>query len=138
MPKKQVVEYTCERCTRVWYLDSTAPEPLVKLKLFLDLGKKTDVAPGAAIAYECLCDSCAETVQSLVQSLAPLKPRAPRAKKKDESADQGKPQSTDPTGATPGAIPVVAGDAHSPAAAGVVAAASASQRPSPPNQSRPK
>lgn len=96
MPKKQVVEYTCERCARVWYLDATAPEPATKLKLLLEMGRTKDSPDGAAVAYECLCDSCSDTVASLVKQIAPLKPRQPRAKKKDESADKGNPPSTDP------------------------------------------
>lgn len=122
MPKKQVVEYTCERCARVWYLDSKEPEPPAKLKLLLELGRdKATAQEGASISYECLCESCTETVQSLVKSLAPLKPRQPRAKKKDESKDQGNPQSSDPTTTTdaaPGAAPNVASSPAQPASGG--------------------
>ena len=100
MPKKQVAQYTCERCARVWYLDSDAPEPPVKLKLLLELGRSKDSKDGTALGYECLCEGCSDTVTKLVASLAPLKPRAPRAKKEDESADKGKPSSTDSTSTT--------------------------------------
>ena len=97
MPSKPVVQNTCERCTRVWYTEKAVE---VKLELKAELtGKKFEAK------YECLCDGCTKTVASLLNSIAKeFKPRAPRAKKKDESADQGKPQSTDPS-PTPGAAP---------------------------------
>lgn len=126
MPKKQVTQYTCERCARVWYLDSTAPEPATKLNLLLELGRAKDSPDGAAIQYECLCNSCSDTVRALVKSLAPLKPRQPRAKKKDESME-GKPP-IDPT-ATTDAAPA-ASSPPGPASAGGSSGA-AGTRPAP-------
>ncbi len=103
MPKKQVVQYTCERCARVWYLDSDKPEPQLKLKLLLEITREKGGEEGAAIGYECLCDGCTDTVKSLVKSLAPLKPREKRAKKKDESAAKDESSTTNSTSSTSGA-----------------------------------
>lgn len=150
MPKKQVAQYTCERCSRVWYLDSDAPEPPVKLKLLFELGRDKNAPEGSAISYECLCESCSETVTKLVESLAPLKPRAPRAKKKDTTTSAGpagqgtSPQPTDPpTGTTTDVTPAVQrnGSASSPAPAPSSAGGSSGgggQRPSPPASPHPK
>lgn len=135
MPAKSVVQYTCERCTRVWYLSPEEPAPKVKLKLLLELGRAQDDKEGAAVSYECLCDSCAETVQSLVKSLAPLKPRAPRAKKKDEPAGGAKPPANSPS-TTPEAPSPPAGAAgssapHAPSSAGASSGGVGRQPPPP-------
>ena len=116
MPSKPVVQNTCERCTRVWYTEKAAE---VKLELNAELaGAKFNVK------YGCLCAGCENTVTSLLKSIAKeFKPRAPRAKKKDESADQGKPQSTDST-TTPDASPAGAPASASGASAASLAASS--------------
>ncbi len=132
MPKKSVVQYTCERCTRVWYLDADAPEPSVKLNLLMELDRSKDTPPGAAVRYECLCDSCSDTVQALVKSLAPLKPRQPRAKKKDEPADKENSSSTSSPSVTAEAPAAAAGSPATalpaPASAGASSVAGG-QRP---------
>lgn len=138
MPSKPVVQNTCERCTRVWYTEKAVE---VKLELKAELsGEKFEAT------YGCLCDGCNKTVTSLLKSIAKdfTKPRAPRAKKKEESADKGKPPSTDPP-VTPVATPdppqAPAVGASSPAAS-LVASSSGGpgQRPAPPTASsqRPK
>lgn len=99
MPAKSVTQYTCDRCTRVWYLDPKEAAPKVKLNLLLERGRTPDSPDGEAIRYECLCSGCEETVTKLVQSLAPLKPRERKAKKEGGSDDP--PPST--TTAAPGA-----------------------------------
>lgn len=141
MPKKSVVQYTCDRCTRVWYMDSDAPEPKVRLNLLLEVSREKGGEPGAAISYDCLCDSCSDTVKSLVKSLAPLKPREKRAKKKDESADKEKSSSTDAQSSTSAALEGVAASAASSAPAPSSAGANSggvSRPASPPNLNRPR
>lgn len=125
MPSKSVVQNTCERCTRVWYTEKAVE---VKLELNAELGLAK-----FNIKYGCLCDGCEKTVTSLLKSIAKeFKPRAPRAKKKDESADQGKPQSTDPD-ATPPAAPVAApAVVASPASSAASSSGAGGRPPSPP------
>ena len=142
MPKKQVVQYTCERCTRVWYLDSTAPEPDAKLRVSFTQPSSSKEIVTPVINYECLCDSCTDTVTALFKSLQPLKPRERRAKKKDESAAQEKSQTTDSTLTTSAAPaePPVGAPASTPPAASTAAGSSGAggQRPAPVNPSHPK
>lgn len=147
MPKKQVVQYTCDRCSRVWYLDSTAPEPDATVRLAFN--PSSSKSSTLNINYDCLCDSCADTVTSLVKSLAPLKPREKRAKKKDEastgtgSAGQGNPQPTDPDATTTDAAPAAqqrSAPASSPPAPSSAGASSggAGRPPAPASAPHPK
>jgi len=135
MPSKTVVQNACERCTRVWYTDKAVE---VKLELVAELaGEKFEAK------YGCLCDGCTKTVTSLLKSIAKdfTKPRAPRAKKKEESADKGKPSSTDPP-----VIPVVTPDppqvpavgASSPASSSASSSGAGGQRTSPTTASSPR
>ncbi len=135
MPKKQVVEYTCERCARVWYLDSKQPEPDSKLDLKL---AGTAQGTDTALKYECLCESCSETVQSLVKSLAPLKPRQPRAKKKEEPADKGTPSPTDPTTTTDASPDRVSASSAAASSSASPGAGAAKAPPGAPSHQRPK
>lgn len=157
MPAKSVVQYTCDRCERVWYVDPDSKVPERKLSLdFSGLVPKDSKEAKieyekveATAAYECLCDGCAKTVGALVKQIAKeFKPRAPRAKKKDTatspgSAGQGSPQPTDPpTGTTTDVTPAVQrnASASSPPAPSSVGAPSGAggQRPSPPAAPHPR
>lgn len=131
MPKKSVVQYTCERCARVWYLDAAAPEPAAKLVLKAD-GFKEKLAD---VHYECLCDSCSDTVKSLIDSLAPLKPRERRAKKKDEGSGQGNSPATTPDAVTKDEAPAQPGASLSsaPGPSSVGASSGAGGRPPAPS-----
>ncbi len=145
MPKKQVVEYTCERCARIWYLDSKLPEPDSKLALSFSrniMDSETKLQR-TEITYECLCDSCTDTVTTLVKSIAPLKPRESRAKKKEEPDTQGKPPVTSPPSVSPDAGPARAAEQVSASLAGASSnaspgAAAAKAPPVAPSNQRPK
>lgn len=139
MPSKPVVQNTCERCTRVWYTEKAVE---VKLELRAELsGEKFEATFG------CLCDGCSKTVASLLKSITKdfTKPRAPRAKKKEESADKGKPPSTDPP-VTPDVSPAMAHsqtraphvDGASPASSAASSSGAGGQRPIPTTAASPR
>ena len=87
MPRKTVVEMTCDRCGRVWYPEVKKDDP-------------DPITPSAAIIfrdeqgnevvkemYDILCDSCSKAVMNYLTSVGKdLKKRSPRRAKKDEEA----------------------------------------------------
>jgi hypothetical protein len=82
MPKKEVVEFECDRCGRKWYADPQEQEHTPSLQLRL-------VDPGGEVIeearYEVLCDSCASTVLNYVGSITKeLKKQSPKRGAKEE------------------------------------------------------
>lgn len=154
MSKKTVVQHSCDRCPRVWYLDPEDKTPERKLALNFEglvpkeLGREPllNEVPeyvnfGAAGKYECLCDGCAKTVAALVKQIVKeFKPRERKAKKKDDTnnqgtAGQGNPQPTGPSSITAAAPASSNGSATpsvppAPASAGASSGA-AGTRPAP-------
>lgn len=117
MASRQVVEHSCDRCTRTWYTDVAAEEQKVELKLTFSIG-------ALSVNYNCLCDGCTQTVGALVMQIAKvMKKSAPvrGAKKKAEGKAEASPtaQSTTTTATEPVKPPTVpASSSHGSAAAG--------------------
>jgi hypothetical protein len=108
MASRQVIENTCERCTRTWYTDASKPEPKVELKLSFAT---------VTVHYECLCDGCAKTVSALVEQIAKvMKKNAPvRGAKKKVEEEAKAPSTTSSTTVLPVAPDSGAEVAHAPA-----------------------
>lgn len=88
MASRQVVEHTCERCTRTWYVDATCKATLEKLTLTFH---------GDTVEYNCLCEGCTKTVSALVAQISKvMKKNAPvrGAKKKAEGGAKAPPTAT--------------------------------------------
>lgn len=84
MPSRSVTEYTCERCTRAWYVDAKEVQPQVALDLKFIVGVDTSSA-----VFKCLCEGCQKTVKALVEQITKvMKKSAPvRGAKKKPSAE---------------------------------------------------
>lgn len=135
MPAKPVLQYSCNRCTRVWY--SEVAEPVNMLELKADLGDGEVV-----VNFECLCIGCRKTVRSLVEAMgrfivknSPIR----GAKNKAGSADEEGPPPADPKTTPLASMAVPAAAVGSPGSAPktrpqqpeilVVAAVGASETP---------
>jgi hypothetical protein len=82
MPKKQVVEFECDRCGRKWYADPKEQEhtPSLQLRLVDPSGEPIEEA-----RYEVMCDSCASAVLNYVSSITKeLKKQSPKRGAKEE------------------------------------------------------
>lgn len=105
MASRQVVEHTCDRCTRTWYVDATSKATLETLTLTFH---------GSTVEYNCLCDGCTKTVSALVAQIAKvMKKSAPVRGAKKKVEEEAKAQST--TQSTTVSAPADAGE---PAAQG--------------------
>lgn len=91
MPRKLVVEYTCDRCGRIWYegyKEGEDPPDVPSLKCELnapDQGK-----PVRQVNFEAVCDSCYQTVINLIDSMDKLEKKSPKPRAK-KSAPKGAP-----------------------------------------------
>lgn len=88
MPRKTVVEMTCDRCGRVWYpeVKKEEPDPVTSSAavIFKDEQGKIVVEE----TYGILCESCSKTVRNYLTSVSKdLKKRSPRRAKKDEEVE---------------------------------------------------
>lgn len=132
MPSRSVIEYTCERCTRSWYVDAKDASPQMQLELTLLLSPTDKMS----VEFKCLCDGCQGTVKALAAQIAKvMKKSAPvRGAKKKPSAEDKPPTpgtATEPpaTGAQLPVASVKAANAASTPAASPSAASSAPARP---------
>jgi hypothetical protein len=62
MPKKNVTEFTCDRCTRVWYTDTYHTATMVLE--FLEPDKEP-----TSRKFDVLCVSCTNTLRNYIQRL---------------------------------------------------------------------
>lgn len=86
MPKKLLVEFTCSRCTRVWYepYEPGGPEPQTSA-FIATLKSPLEEKPNREVIFECLCQRCTETVRNYIDHIGKdLKNKSPQpgAKKK--------------------------------------------------------
>lgn len=89
MPAKQVLQYECGRCQRVWYVEQGQSEVLCTVDVTASFA-----GAGISIKFDCLCEGCSKTVKNLLEAIGKaFKKSAPqrRARKKKETADTAKP-----------------------------------------------
>lgn len=115
MPKRQVVEYECERCTRTWYEDAAAQEQKVELKLSFSVG-------ALSVTYNCLCEGCTKTVGALALQISKVMKKSAPIRGAKKTAEKPEGSSTVVTTTT---VPAVAGHAPSDSVGGAVARAAA-------------
>lgn len=92
MPRKLLVEYTCDRCGRKWYEnyeEGKEPPEAPHLSLQLYAAPPAD-APARGIAFEALCQSCYQTVINLIDSMDKLEKKSPKPRAK-KSPPKGAP-----------------------------------------------
>ena len=79
MPRKQLVEYICDRCGRKWYPEKD--EGTAQLQIHFTLSANSS---GSEVNYEVLCSSCEKAVVSHLASISHLRHQSPQrgAKKK--------------------------------------------------------
>lgn len=89
MPRNQVVENICDRCTRSWYTKTDEKQIEVLVKVAYD---ETDAQP-LGVELKCLCDGCRKTVRGLLESITKVMTKsAPiRGAKKVASEDKTPP-----------------------------------------------
>ena len=88
MAKKTVIQFTCDRCGRVWYPEVVAgqPEPKAAKAQVAFIGEDGETVN---TKYDTLCENCAAAVKNHVESVAKdLRHRSPKrgAKKKGPDA----------------------------------------------------
>jgi uncharacterized cysteine cluster protein YcgN (CxxCxxCC family) len=92
MARKLVVEYTCDRCGRIWYeeyKDGEDPPEVARLRCELrspDSGEKA----AREVNFEALCQTCYQTVINLIDSMDKLEKKSPKPKAK-KSPPKGAP-----------------------------------------------
>lgn len=89
MPAKQVLQYECGRCQRVWYVEQGQPEVPCTVDVTANFA-----GAGISIKFDCLCEGCSKTVKNLLEAIGKaFKKSAPQrgARKKKETADTAKP-----------------------------------------------
>lgn len=111
MPPKKMLQYQCDRCPSVWYLEENKPESPCLVEVKADFGDS-----GAALhaKFECLCPSCRQAVHALIKQMSRTlqKVSAIRVAKKKpngvsaETADKASASSADPTKPSTPAGPV--------------------------------
>lgn len=97
MARKLVVEYTCDRCGRVWYegyREGEEPPEAPSMKCVLN--SPLQAKPSREVSFEALCDACYQTVINLIDSMDKLekkspKPKAKKSAQKDALADVSTP-----------------------------------------------
>lgn len=115
MPSKQVVENTCDRCTRVWYVDAAA-KPEEAVGVHIQMGSSG--VSVTVVKYDCLCAGCTKTVTDLVKAIAKdMKKSSPvrGAKKKAEGGAEAPPSPDSTAAKEPAEAPAAA--PHVPPAA---------------------
>lgn len=87
MPKKQVVEFECDRCGRKWYDDTKADTPALTLKLYSADGDVIE-----EVEYTVLCEPCSSTCMNYVGSITKdLKKQSPKRGAKEEEEEAPSP-----------------------------------------------
>ena len=98
MPRKLLVQYECDRCTREWFKDykeGEDPPPAPSLYLKLD-----EVAGGSEVIvkFDSLCESCRKTVKGYIEHISKkIKGKSPERKKskaKKNADDKSSPASS--------------------------------------------
>jgi hypothetical protein len=92
--KKTVIQFTCDRCGRVWYPEVVAgqPEPKAAKTQVAFVGADGDVS---SAKYDTLCENCATAVKNHIDSIArDLTHRSPKRTAKKKEAE---PLSSTPT-----------------------------------------
>jgi len=78
MPRKLTVEFTCDRCGRIWYGNYTEGEELpVAPSLKATLAGPNMAKPIREVGFEVLCATCFQTVINYVDKLGELKHHSP-------------------------------------------------------------
>ncbi len=116
MPRKLLVEYTCDRCGRKWYEnyeEGKEPPEAPHLSLQLYAAAPAD-APARGIAFEALCGSCYQTVINLVDSMDKLEKKSPKPRAK-KSPPKEAPAPKDVKQPTAGTSPARSTSTSSPA-----------------------
>lgn len=72
MAKKTVVEYSCDRCMKVWHGEDEAPMTSVQVSI------RSSGGPLDAVIYETLCDRCSRVVADAVDTIKPVARRGPK------------------------------------------------------------
>lgn len=143
MPAKQVLQYDCGRCRRVWYVEQNQPEVVTTVAVAANFD-------GAAIdiKYDCLCEGCKKTVKSLLEAIGKeFKKAAPQrgARKKKEGGEPAKtaaggedaaPPPADSPSPLPPKVPSTLSREDSPAARADASAASSGGKGSQPSGNR--
>lgn len=91
MPRKLVVEYTCDRCGRIWYegyKEGEDPPDVPSLKC--ELNSPGQDKPARQLNFEAVCDSCYQTVINLIDSMDKLEKKSPKPRAK-KSPPKGAP-----------------------------------------------
>lgn len=104
MPRKLTVEFTCDRCGRIWYVNYVEGEELpVAPSLKVHLEGPHMVQPVREVGFDVLCSTCFQTVVNYVDKLGELKHRSPEkseAKEEEppppEKKTRPKPRSSSP------------------------------------------
>lgn len=109
MPKKSGVHYECERCERDWFSEKEVDTAKIVVRF------QSPSAASLDAEYDILCDSCAQTVENLVRSIARELKKLPADKSK---AKKERPSLSPPNGSMTVAEtepPSRALDVHAPA-----------------------
>ena len=84
MARKLVVEYTCDRCGRIWYegyKEGEDPPEAAALRCELKTSPQQD-KPTRQVNFEALCATCYQTVINLIDSMDKLEKKSPKPKAK--------------------------------------------------------
>ena len=72
MPRKELIEYECDRCGRKWYPEVDEGTAGLLLKLTHPEGVDQE------LCYEVLCTSCEKAVAGYIESIGKLQHQSPK------------------------------------------------------------